>query len=341
MTISLLAIDLAKHVFQLHGVDHSGAVVLRKRLKRNQLLGFVQALPPCTIAMEACSSAHFWGREFTRLGQSVKLLPPQYVKPYVKTNTHDAADAEAIAEAATRPSMRTVTVKSQEPQDLQTLHRGRERVIKTKTMLLNSLRGLCAEYGIITPKGSSWLTRDLAGTRQQLEAVNSQCLTLLFERSLAEFHRIEEDEKFYTAQLERIATTHPVALRLMQIPGVGLLTATAALAVVAAPQEFKNGRHFAAFLGLVPRQHSSGGKAKLLGISKRGNSYLRRILVSGAQSILRWSPRRTDAIGRWVTALRQQKPWHLVAVALANKTARVIWHLLRYDVDYCPHGAVA
>jgi transposase len=291
--------------------------------------------------MEACSSAHFWGRAFARLGHTVKLLPPQYVKPYVKTNKHDAADAAAIAEAATRPSMRTVAVKSQEQQDLQTLHRGRERVSKTKTRLLHSLRGLCAESGLITPTGASWLTRDLAGTRQQLEAVTSPVLTLLFERSRAEFHRMEEDEQFYTAQLERIATAHPVAVRLMQIPGVGVLTATAVLATVSAPQEFKNGRHFAAFLGLVPRQHSSGGKAKLLGLSKRGNSYLRRILVSGAQSLLRWSPRRTDAIGRWVITLRQKKPWNLVAVALANKNARVIWHLLRYDVDYCPLATVA
>jgi transposase len=152
---------------------------------------------------------------------------------------------------------------------------------------------------------------------------------------------MEEDEQFYTAQLERIAMTHLVVARLMQIPGVGVLTATAALAVVPAPQEFKNGRHFAAFLGLVPRHYASGGKAKLLGLSKRGNSYLRRILVSGAQSLLRWSPRRTDALGRWGTALRQKQPWNLVAVALANKNARVIWHLLRSGVDSCPHAAVA
>jgi transposase len=237
--------------------------------------------------------------------------------------------------------MRTVAVKSQEQQDIQTLHRSRERVIKTKTMLLNSLRGLCAEYGIIVPHGCGWLTRDVAATHQRLEAVGSQALSLTFERTLAEFHRLEEEEKFYTAQLTRIATTHPVAARLMQIPGVGVLTATAALAVVSAPQEFKNGRHFAAFLGLVPRQHSSGGKEKLLGISKRGNPYLRRILVSGAQSVLRWCPRRTDRLGQWVTKLRQKKPWNVVAVALANKNARVIWHLLRYDVDYCPHEAAA
>jgi transposase len=189
--------------------------------------------------MEACSSAHFWGRAFVGLGHPVKLLPPQYVKAYVKTNKNDAADAEAIAEAAARPSLRTVAVKSQEQQDLQTLHRGRERVLKTKTLLLNSLRGLCAEYGVITPKGSSWLTRALAGTRPQLEAVNSPVLTLLFERSLAEFHRIEEDEKFYTAQLEHIATTHPVAARLLQIPGVGVLSATATLAVVSSPKSSK------------------------------------------------------------------------------------------------------
>ena len=334
MNTAILGIDLAKHVFQLHGIDPHGRTTIQKKLTRAQLAPVIEALPPCIVAMEACSSSHHWGRKFQGFGHTVKLIPPQYVKPFVKTNKNDSADAEAIAEAAGRPSMRTVEVKSLLQQDIQVLHRSRERIVSAKTSLLNSIRGLCSEYGMIAPKGCSWLGRDLPRTRVQLESIGSAMLMSVFERTLAEFSRLEEEQRFYDLQLKRIAEAHPVAQRLMKIPGVGVLCATAMLSAVHDPGSFKNGRHFAAFLGLVPRQHSSGGKQKLLGISKRGNQYLRRILVSGAQSILRLSSRRTDRLALWVTQLRKRKTWNVTAVALANKNARIIWHLLRYDVEY-------
>lgn len=305
------------------------------------LLRVISAFPPCTIVMEACSTVHFWRREFARLGHTVKLIPPQYVKPYVKTNKNDAADAEAITEAASRPSMRFTAVKTVAQQDIQILHRTRDRLVKARTALVNSLRSLCAEYGMAIPQGLGWLNRNLANTRQLLEATGSSSLLDVFERTLGEYRRIEEDIKAYEMQLRTIAASHPVAQRLMQIPGVGVLAATACLASVTDPKEFRNGRHFSAFLGLVPRQHATGGKERLLGISKRGNQYLRRILVSGAQSVLRWSTKKPTPLNTWVTQLRARKPWNAVAVALANKNARVMWHLLRHEVDFIPKRAAA
>ena len=329
--IAVVGIDLSKLSFQIHAVDRKGKAVIRKKLYRSDVLDFIKSIPCCTVAMEACSSSNHWGREFQKLGHTVKLIPPQYVKPFVKTNKHDAADAEAIVEAASRPAMRFVEVKSIEQQEILALHRTRERLMKSKTALLNALRGLLSEYGIISPKGVSWLNRSLATTRERCEKLLSPIMLSVFERTLAEYRAIETEIEFYDKQLQEVAKANPATQRLMKIPGVGVIAATAALAIVNSSEQFKNGRHFAAYLGLVPRQHATGGKQKLLGISKRGNSYLRRILVSGAQSVMRWSKKKQDYLSKWAVGLMERKSWNVAAVAIANKNARIIWHLICHD----------
>jgi transposase len=321
--VTTIGLDLAKHVFQVHGVDVRGATVLRKQLRRGQVVGFFATLPRCLVGLEACATAHYWARELQALGHEVRLMPAQYVKAYLKRNKNDAADAEAICEAVGRPSMRFVAIKTAEQQAALLLHRGRERLVRQRTALVNALRAHLAEFGVIAPHG----LRNVAGlvaiirdesdarlpdlARQVLQVLASQLEQLVaavaaVEKQLAAWHR-----------------SNPVSQRLASIPGIGPIIATALAATVVEPIGFKSGREFAAWLGLVPRQHSTGGKARLGGISKRGNRYLRRLLINGASANLLRS--RASNADPWIIGLRRRRPPLVVAVALANKTARMAW----------------
>ena len=334
MTLTTLGIDLAKSVFQLHGIDEEGSIVLRKKLRRNALLNTLRGLSPCLVGMEACATSHYWAREIMALGHEVKLMPPAYVKPYVKRQKNDAADAEAICEAVTRPTMRFVAIKSAERQGVLVLHRARDLLMRQRTMLLNAIRGHLAEFGLIAPQGPRKVMELLAtiksveeatlpeiakitllGLGAQLEALARQIHTL--ERRLLAWHRCDD-----TSQ------------RLETIPGIGIITATALSASVTDPSVFKSGRQFAAFLGLVPRQNSSGGKTRLGHISKMGDGYLRRLLVIGATSVIRRAETNTSATGAWVRSLLSRKPARVTTVAMANKTARIAWAVLARSEIY-------
>lgn len=328
MKITTIGIDIAKSVFQLHGMDKTGAVVLRKKLRRNAVLDTLRDLEPCLVGMEACATAHYWAREISALGHEVKLMPPAYVKPYVKRQKNDMADAEAICEAVTRPTMRFVPVKSADRQGVLVLHRTRDLLMRQRTMLLNAVRGHLAEFGIIAPQGPARALDLIAQLREgahadlpgiartallgiglQLDALGDQIHAL--ERQLLAWHRQDA-----------------ISRRLETIPGVGLLTATALAASVPDPSVFRSGRQFAAFLGLTPRQNSSGGKDRLGRISKMGDGYLRRLLVVGATSVIRRADANPSATGAWVRSLLASKSKRLTTVAMANKTARIAWAVM-------------
>jgi transposase len=331
---SVLGIDIAKQVFHLVGMNEQGTILLRKRLYRAQVMTFIAQLPPMLIGMEACGGAHYWARRFREHGHEVKLMAPQFVTPYRKANKNDMRDAEAIAEAVTRSTMRFVSIKSVDQQDLQALHRVRERLMKARTALINETRGLLHEYGIIVPQGASTFRKHvpekLANEATKLTPSSQE----LFQQLLEELAALDARIATYDAQLAQVAQTHPVCQRLMTIPGLGELTATALVAAVSDATQFKNGRQFAAWLGLVPRQHSTGGKARLLGISKHGDSYLRKLLVHGARSCLRWVNRKSDRRSQWVRSLMERRGWNRAAVALANKNARVAWVLICTEKVY-------
>ena len=332
--LSILGIDIAKQVFHLVGMDVHGTIVIRKRLSRAQLMAFIAQLAPTLIGLEACRGAHYWARRFREHGHEVKLMAPQFVTPYRKANKNDLRDAEAIAEAVTRPTMRFVPVKSVEPQDLQALHRVRERLMKARTALIKEPRGLLHEYGIIVPPGAAtFRTHGLEKLATEDAKLTPQSLRL-FQQLLEELGALDARVATEDAQLTQVAQTHPVCQRLRTIPGLGELTATALVAAVSDAAQFKNGRQFAAWLGLVPRQHSTGGKVRLLGISKHGDSYLRKLLVHGARSWLRWVGRKRDRRSQWLQSLMERRGWNRTAVALANKNARVAWGLLCTEEVY-------
>src|SRR5215217_8433585 len=298
--LSVVGIDLAKRVFHVAGMDETGKIVLRKRLTREALLPFIARLPPVVIGMEACGGAHYGGRRFREHGHPVKLIAPQCVKPYVKSNKNDPADAEAICEAVTRPTMRFVPLKEVHQQDLQALHRARERVVKARTALVNETRGLLAEYGIVLPQSVTKFRHTFLATLEAEHDKLTPLSTELFGQLYDEFGALEKRLAYYNEKIEAICAAHPVCQRLGTIPGIGPLTATALVAAVSDANHFKNGRHFAAGVGLVPRQHSTGGKARLLGISKRGDIYLRTLLVHGARATLRWIRLKTDRRSKWL-----------------------------------------
>ncbi len=339
--IAVVGIDLAKHSFHLYGADAAGRQVLSRKLTRKQLGALVARLPACTIAMEACGSAHDWARRCREHGHTVRLIAPQFVKPYVKSNKNDAADAEAICEAAQRPKMRFVAVKSVEQQDLQALHRMRSLVVAQRTAQVNQIRGLLLEYGIEIAKGRGVVRGRLAEILEDADNGLSAVFRAELHGLAEQLRHLDERVAYYDRRLERIAQDTAQARTLMTIPGIGPKGATALLAAVGEdPGLFKHGRGLAAWLGLVPRQHSTGGRAQLLGISKRGDVYLRNLLIHGARAVLRHVDNKDDAVSRWARALKARRHGNVAAVALANKIARIAYAVLSTGQPYNPQAAV-
>lgn len=330
MEIKTLGIDIAKRVFQLHGVDARSHVVFQKRLGRESVLNFVANLPPCLIGMEACSGSHYWARKFQACGHTVKLMGPQFVKPYVKTNKTDAADAEAICEAVTRPTMRFVAIKQPDQQDLQSLHRYRQRVVEQRTALANQIRGFLTEYGIVFAQGIGVLRKKLPEILGDESAELNPLSRELFNQLYEDFIVLDEKVKKLNKRIEGLCRENEDAQRLTKIGGVGALTATAMVSAIGDVSQFKNGRHLAAWLGLVPRERSSGNKRMLLGISKRGDRYLRTLLIHGARAFISLSKERSTWLDNLIKRCGKQKAY----VALANKNVRVIWALLANHTDY-------
>ena len=334
MNITTVGIDLAKNLFQIHGVDERGKVALRKQLKRAQMMNFFVNLPPCLIGMEACGSAHFWARKLSELGHTVKLMAPQFVKPYVKTNKNDAADAEAICEAVTRPNMRFVPPKNTEQQALLGLHRARQGFVVARTAQANQIRGLMAEFGLVMPQGIRFLAKKLPEMLEDAENGLPGMSRELFSRLFDHFRELDRQIDELQVQIQAWHREDSKSRRLQGIPGIGPLTASALVASVGDASAFENGRQFAAWLGLVPRQDSSGGKERLLGISKRGDTYLRTLLIHGARSVLRQLDRHADQAQGWLARLAARRNPNIAAVALANKNARIVWALLVRGTDY-------
>jgi transposase len=336
--ITTIGLDLAKTVFQVHGVDETGRAVLRKPLRRGQVVEFFAGLPRCLIGIEACATAHHWARELQALGHEVRLMPPQYVKAYVKRNKNDAADAEAICEAVRRPAMRFVPVKTIEQQSALMMHRARDLLVRQRTMLVNALRGHLAEFGLIAAQGLHRIAALVAVVRndtdERIPEVARQVLTVIADQ----IDEIETGIAALEAQILAWHKSNPASQRLATIPGIGPIIATAIAATVPNPNVFRSGREFAAWLGLVPKQYSTGGKARLGGISKRGDSYLRRLLVNGAHAVLFWS--KAAKSDPWLMSLRARKHRLVVAVALANKTARIAWAVMSREETY-RHAAAA
>ncbi|MEO1852383.1 MAG: IS110 family transposase [Psychrobacter sp.] len=332
--ITVLGIDLAKQSFQLHGVNEDGQVVLKKKLNREQLRAFVANLPVCLIGLEACGGSHHWVRVFTEMGHTVRMMAPQFVKPYVKSNKNDAVDAEAICEAVQRPNMRFIPAKSIGQQDIQSLHRIRSQLVARRTAQANQIRGLLMEYGIVIPQGISYIRKSLPDILEDGENL----LSVIFREQLSGLYdeMVHLDERIDTLELslKTICQQNEDCKRLLTIPGVGLMTATALIAAVGDIGVFKSGRELAAWLGLVPRQHSTGGKPTLLGISKRGDSYLRTLLIHGGRSVVRCAHKHEDKRSQWVGEVEQRRGKNITAVAVANKNARIAWALLTKKEDY-------
>lgn len=333
MDITTLGIDLSKDVFQLHGVDKAGRMLLKRTIKRPKLIEFIANTPPCLIVMEACGSANFWARKFKELGHQVKLISPQFVKPFVKGNKNDYQDAEAIVEAASRPSMRFVSPKSIEQQDMQSLLRIREGSIQLRTKISNQLRGLLAEYGIVIRCGLSRLRSYLANLIDENRDLTSNFKALL-NMQYTMLLNLDDQIKELDRKIEVTAEEHEYSRKVQQVPGIGPVTAVALTATIGNPNDFKNGRHFAAFLGLVPRQHSSGGKERLLGISKRGDSYLRQLLIHGARSVLNRVDKKNDSRSHYFKNLKSRVGMNRASVALANKNARTVLAMLLKNEDF-------
>jgi len=340
-TITTIGLDIAKSVFQVHGVDAEGNVVIRRQLKRRYVLAFFEKLPPCLVGIEACASAHHWSRELRALGHTVRLMPPAYVKPYVKRHKNDATDAEAICEAVTRPNMRFVPTKTEEQQSCLTLHRARHLFIRQQTSVINAIRAHLAEFGIVAPVGRNGVEQLLgvaadasdkrlpevaracvAALGAQLQTLKTQILQ--FDRMITAWHRSSE-----------------VSRRLDDIPGVGPALATALVASVADPQAFRSGRDFSAWIGLVPKQNSSGGKDKLGSISKRGDRYLRSLFTTGALAVIRYAKIHGTKHRPWLTALLMRRPTKVAAIALANKIARMAWAMMARGERYKEPVALA
>ena len=328
MDIAVLGIDLGKNVCSVVGLDDGGRVLMRRRLKRPAVIEFASQCPGCVVAMEACCGAHHLARQLAAQGHEVRLMSPEYVRPYVKAQKNDDRDAEAIAEASLRPTMRFVPVKSEAQSDLQSLHRARERLITERTALINHLRAVLLERGIIIPQGRRKLEKVLPEILADAASGMSPRIHQLIGDLREEWHMLDRRITSFDAELVSLARTDEAARRLASVPGIGTITATALVAAVGDGSAFGRGRDMAAWLGLVPRQATTGGKPRLLGISKRGNRYLRKNLIHGSRSVLPYLVRRDTPLGRWVMGLMTRAHKNTVVVALANKLARIAWAVL-------------
>jgi transposase len=341
MEVTTIGLDIAKSVFQVHGVDANGSVIVRRQIKRRYVLAFFQKLPPCLVGIEACASSHYWSRELKALGHRVRLMPPAYVKPYVKRQKNDAADAEAICEAVARANMRFVETKTPEQQGCLMLHRTRNLLVRQQTAVINAIRAHLAEFGIVAPVGRHGVEEllNVAANRsdKRVPEVARACLAALgaqlqmlktqvleFDRLILAWHRSNETSK-----------------RLDDLPGVGPTLATALVASVANPKAFRSGRDFSAWIGLVPRQHSSGGKDRLGSISKQGDRYIRGLFVAGALAVIRYAKIHGAKHRPWLTGLLARRPTKVAAIALANKIARMAWAMMARDEHYKEPAALA
>ncbi len=340
MQIVRIGLDLAKYVFQVHGVDARGKVVLRKTLRRDAVSRFFANLPRCLVGMEASNGAHYWARVLTDLGHDVRLISPQFVKPYVKSNKNDRNDAEAICEAISRPSMRFVPPKSSEQLAIQAVHRIRQRLVTSRSRLANQIRGLLAEHGVVVARDISRLRRALADIAGSLDDGLNEMIRTLVREAREELAELDQRIVSYDRRVRELYRASELCKRIGKIEGIGPVTATALVAAVGDRTCFKNGRQFAAWLGLVPKQQSSGGRTRLLGISKRGDRYLRTLLIHGARAALGKADGKQDPRSLWLCKMRERRHPNVVAVALANKNARIVWAMLANDEVYKPDQSV-
>jgi transposase len=345
MKITTVGIDLAKNVFQVHAVDERGRIVLRKQLRRSQVAIFFGNLPPCVIGMEACAGAHYWGRTLQRLGHTVRLMAPQFVKPYVKTNKNDVADAEAICEAVNRPNMRFVPIKNVEQQSILSVHRVRKGFVKARTAQANQIRGLLGEFGLVIPQGICNVAKRVPELLEDASNELPVPLRHLIDRLTAHLKELDRQVKDLEKQIIAWHRSNELSRKLEKIPGIGPLAASALVASIADARSFDNGRQVSAWLGLVPRQSSSGGKATLLGMSKRGDAYLRTLLIHGARSAIIAAKNKVDNTHGWLTNLLNRRHPNIAAVALANKNVRTAWAILahgrEFKSDYVPNRMAA
>jgi transposase len=346
MKTTTIGIDLAKNVFQVHGVDERGKSILKKQIKRDQLTAFFANLPPCLVGMEACGSAHHWARKLELLGHKVKLMAPQFVKPYVKTNKNDAADAEAICEAVARPNMRFVPIKNIEQQAVLSLHRVRQGFVRARTAQSNQIRGLLGEYGLAIPKGIANVARRVPDLIEDASNELPGSFRLLIDRLMAHLKELDRQVGELEAQIKAWHRESELSRKLEKVPGIGPITASALVATVGDAKNFDNGRQLSAWMGLVPKQSSSGGKTNLLGMSKRGDTYLRTLLIHGARSAILAAERKAESNTEdWLHRLVERRNPNIAAVALANKNARIVWALLahgrEFRPDYSPARAAA
>jgi len=337
--VTVIGIDLAKNSFQLHGVDAKAKVVLRRKLRRDQVPMFFANLPECLVGMEACGSSAYWARVIESCGHTVRRIHPRFVKPYLQADKNDANDAAAICEAVQRPHMRFVPHKSQEQADIQAIHRVRQRFIRDRTATINQIRGLLAENGIVYRQGASTIRTVLPAViddnNSELSLVMRRLLRSLYEEIVFLDSKITEQN----LALHEIVKSNETCKRLMGVPGIGFITATILLSVAGSAHDFKNGREFAAYLGLVPRQHSTGGKQRMLGITKRGDTYIRTLLIHGARAVLRSIKKGGVPLGEggqavWLAQLNERRGINRASVALANKTARVVWSMMAHGTEY-------
>jgi transposase len=334
MKITTIGVDLAKNVFQVHGVDERGKVVLRKQLKRKEVTKFFANLPPCLIGMEACGSAHYWARKLAQFGHEVRLMPPQFVKPYVKTNKNDRNDAEAICEAVGRPNMRFVPVKSAEMQAVLALHRARQGFVKARTAQANQIRGLLAEFGIVIRKGIKHITECLPQILEDAENGLPGLMRQLLEQLGGQLKHTDQQVAELEQRIKYWARENAQSRKIEQIPGIGYLSASAYVASVGDAKSFKNARQVPAWLGMVPRQEGTGGTVRLGRISKRGDTYLRTLLIHGARAVIRQFECKANTPDGWLKRLLVRRNKNIAAVALAAKNARIAWALLAHDRSY-------
>lgn len=334
MNVTTIGIDLAKTLFSLHGVDGAGKVVFRKTLSRAKLLPFLAQQPPCLIGMEACSGAHYWGRELKKLGHRIGIMAPKFVAAYRKGGKNDGNDAEAICEAVGRPGMRFVPVKSDEQQAILSLHRVRQGLIKERTALINQLRGLLSEFGLIMPKGRYHAQHHIPDILEDAESGLPMLARRLLNDTWLRLRTLNEQVLAYDRELNHLVKDSEPAKQLMTVPGIGAITATALLASVGDPRQFKNGRQFAAWLGLTPRQYTTGGKIRLGRITKKGDAYLRTLLIHGTRAVLSTVKDKQDRLSIWTKTLIERRGYKRAAVALAAKNARILWALMVRNESY-------